>query len=130
VQIADVAESHERLRIGAHGRHVQTVHDPVRARPAGGRDDRSHARVAQRVIDIREPVLVGAGQEPAPVEGVFAELGPQAPPGEHRHDVFGPVRVGKTGRRHHPDPVTGPQSPPSHPPDSTRPDLHHRPSRH
>lgn len=79
VQVRDVAEPDNRLGIGPNGVEVDVVGDPVGAGAASRRDDRSHAGVSERVVQVIEPSLIVAGHEAELVESMLADLDLETP---------------------------------------------------
>jgi hypothetical protein len=79
VQGRDVAEADDRLGIRPERRHVDSVQQPQASAPASQAHDRPDLTVANRLVQVAEPVLVGAGEEAEPVVRVRAHPRAEAP---------------------------------------------------
>jgi hypothetical protein len=97
----------------ARAGQVDPVDDPVRPGPAHGRDERPYPRVAERVVEVGQPVLVPPGQKAVLVERVLGQFRHQAPPADRVGHLLRPFRAGEAGRRHQPYAITRPQAPPA-----------------
>ena len=89
------------LGIGPHRRHVEAVHDALHAVAAPGAQHAAHLRVAQRQVQVGQPVVVRgrrgsrAGRtRAAPPRTRRPQLGEQLDAAGH------PLRAGRAGRRH------------------------------
>jgi hypothetical protein len=80
VQVGDVAEPDQRLRVGADGVEVEPVDKALCAGPALGRDDRADLGIGVGGIEVGESVLVTSGQVTAPVQDMLTDLDIQTQP--------------------------------------------------
>ena len=111
VQVGDVAEAHDRLRIGGQSGPVDEGWKPVRTGASSAGDDGSDARVGDGVVEILGPGPVGAGHVAVPVTDMVPEVHLEA---ERADRLEQPVdrRLGPAGRRQHPDQVAWPKGGP------------------
>ena len=73
VQRGDVAEPDQRLRVGLEGRDVDAVEQAGAAAPTSQGHDRPDVGVADRLVEIGEPVLVSSLEVAEPVVGMPTE---------------------------------------------------------
>jgi hypothetical protein len=88
---------------------VEPVGDAVRTLAAARRDDSPPSRVAQRVVEIREAMPVGAGHVPPGVERVRSDLDVQPVRFQVTNCVFHRRSIKRARRRHEPNDVARPQ---------------------
>ena len=93
VQRGDVAEPDQRLRVGLEGRDVDAVEQAGAAAPTSQGHDRPDVGVADRLVEIGEPVLVSSREVAEPVVGMPTETRAEAPGLDRRHRVGDMVRL-------------------------------------
>ena len=107
VQDGDLAEAEQDLRVRPGRGEVQAIRNAVRAFPTPRREDRLYARVAERIVEIGEAVLVGPGHVAMLVEGVRRDLADEPKLGQHAQVAIKTVSCRRARRRHEPHRVTG-----------------------
>ena len=103
---ADVTEADQEFWIAAYGAKVDAIRDTVGPFSASRCENSPYRRIAERRIEIRQALFIGAGEVKPLLESVFAKIDFQTPGFKYPSALQHPFPVGSTCRGNKADPVT------------------------